>query len=211
MRKVVLFLTRLVVCLSICILVTSGLRSLSSLTVAKALQIKEGILESMPLGLAQAAPLQLAQVIEKASQAHGVSPIVLQVICDKESSGGSANSLYRFEPGLYTRLRSNKSYRQISDSELRMLSSSHGAFHILGLTAERECQLHFSKLYDLEVSANCAAKIVRRIEDGIKSNNTEYKLFEIFRQYNGQGAKAEQYATDAMGRLASLLYRKLNG
>ena len=92
-----------------------------------------------------------------------------------------------------------------------MLASSHGAFHILGLTAERECQLHFSRLYDVETSARCAAKIVRNIDDQVSEKATSVRLKEIFKRYNGQGESAENYAKDAMGRLAAILYQRARG
>lgn len=154
---------------------------------------------------------EVQEAISAAARQHKVDPLILHVISDKESAGGDTRSLYRFEPDLYSRLRNEKSHRGLSDSEVRMLASSHGVFHILGLTAERECGLHFSKLYDVDLSARCAAKIVGRIDSSLKGKPAPVRLKEIFRQYNGQGPKADMYATDAMTRLAAVLYDKRKG
>jgi hypothetical protein len=210
MRKVTTVMGKAVIGIAICVLVTTGLKIALNFTVAKALQAKERVLEALPKKEVAQSPLSLEQSIAKASKTNGVDPLILHVISEKESSGGNPRALYRFEPHLFTRLRGEKNYRDLSDSEVRMLASSHGVFHILGLTAERECGLHFSKLYDTEKSAMCAARIVRRIDESVKAKATEHRLREIFKQYNGQGPAAENYAKDAMVRLAAILYQRTN-
>jgi|694.fasta_scaffold01277_35 hypothetical protein len=211
MRKITTFLGKVVVGMAICVLVTTGLKIALNFTVAKALQAKEKIVDVLPKKEVAQRSLNLEESIVKASKTNGVDPLILHVISDKESSGGNQRALYRFEPHLFSRLRGDRNYRELSDSEVRMLASSHGVFHILGLTAERECGLHFSKLYDTEKSAMCAARIVRRIDETVKAKATEHRLREIFRQYNGQGPAAETYAKDAMVRLAAILYQRTNG
>lgn len=211
MRNVGVLLGKVIVGMAICVLVTTGLKIALNFTVAKALQAKEKIVDVLPKKEVAQRPLNLEESIVKASRTNGVDPLILHVISDKESSGGNQRALYRFEPHLFSRLRGDKNYRELSDSEVRMLASSHGVFHILGLTAERECGLHFSKLYDTEKSAMCAARIVKRIDETVKAKATEHRLREIFRQYNGQGPAAENYAKDAMVRLAAILYQRTNG
>lgn len=211
MKKVGVFAGKVVIGMAICVLVTTGLKIALNFTIAKASQAKERVLDVLPKREVAQIPLSLEQSIAKASRVNGVDPLILHVISEKESSNGNQRALYRFEPHLFTRLRGEKSYRSLSDSEIRMLASSHGAFHILGLTAERECGLHFSKLYDTEKSAMCAARIVKRIDESVKAKATEHRLREIFRQYNGQGPAAENYAKDAMVRLAAILYQRTNG
>lgn len=211
MNKLVAVAGKGIVGIAICVLVTTGLKIAFNFTVAKATQVKEKVLEALPKKEVAQRPLSLGESIVKASKTTGVDPLILQVISEKESAGGDGRSLYRFEPNLFSRLRGDRSYKDLSDSEVRMLASSHGAFHILGLTAERECGLHFSKLYDTEKSALCAARIVKRIDETVKAKATEQRLKEIFRQYNGQGPAAESYAKDAMGRLAAILYQRTNG
>lgn len=197
--------------LATCVLVTSALKIACEFAVAKAIDVKDAIYEALPKKEVAKRPLGLEESISVASREHGVDPLILKVIVEKESTNGNMRALYRFEPGLYSRLRAEKSYRTLSDSEVRMLASSHGAFHILGLTAERECQLHFSRLYDVETSAKCAAKIVRNIDNQVSEKATSIRLKEIFRRYNGQGESAENYAKDAMGRLAAILYQRARG
>lgn len=211
MKKLGIFAGKAVVGLAICVLVTTGLKIALNFTVAKASQAKNRVLEALPKREVAQSPLSLEESITKASKINGVDPLILHVISEKESAGGNQRALYRFEPHLFTRLRGEKNYRDLSDSEIRMLASSHGVFHILGITAERECGLHFSKLYDTEKSALCAARIVRRIDETVKAKATEHRLREIFRQYNGQGPAAETYAKDAMVRLAAILYQRTNG
>lgn len=211
MKKLGALTGKLVIGLAICVLVTTALKIAFQFTVAKALGVRDAVYEALPKKEVARRPLGLEESIHQASKEHGVDPLILKVIVDKESANGNMRALYRFEPGLYSRLRSEKSYRSLSDSEVRMLASSHGAFHILGLTAERECQLHFSRLYDVETSARCSAKIVRNIDSQVSEKATSTRLKEIFRRYNGQGPSAENYAKDAMGRLAAILYQRARG
>lgn len=211
MKKLGALAGKAVIGMAVCVLVTTALKIAFEFTVAKALGIREAVYEALPKKEIAKRPLGLEESIHQASREHGVDPLILKVIVDKESTNGHMRALYRFEPGLYSRLRGEKSFRSLSDSEVRMLASSHGAFHILGLTAERECQLHFSRLYDVETSARCAAKIVRNIDDQVSEKATSVRLKEIFRRYNGQGESAENYAKDAMGRLAAILYQRARG
>lgn len=211
MKKLGTLMGKLVIGLAVCVLVTTALKIALEFTIAKALSVGDAMYQALPKQEVAKRPLGLEESIHQAAREHGVDPLILKVIVDKESTNGHMRALYRFEPGLYSRLRGEKSYRTLSDSEVRMLASSHGAFHILGLTAERECQLHFSKLYDVETSAKCAAKIVRNIDNQVSEKATSVRLKEIFRRYNGQGESAENYAKDAMGRLAAILYQRTRG
>ena len=210
-KKVSVIAGKVVIGLAICVLTTTALKIAFEFTVAKALDVRDAVYEALPKKEITKRPLGLDESIQLASKEHGVDPLILKVIVDKESANGHMRALYRFEPGLYSRLRGEKSYKSLSDSEVRMLASSHGAFHILGLTAERECQLHFSRLYDVETSARCSAKIVRNIDNQVSEKATSVRLKEIFRRYNGQGQSAENYAKDAMGRLAAILYQRARG
>ena len=211
MKKLGTIAGKAVVGMAICVLVTTALKIAFEFTVAKALDVRDAVYEALPKKEVAKRPLGLEDSIEVAARDFKVDPLILKVIVDKESTNGHMRALYRFEPGLYSRLRGEKSFRSLSDSEVRMLASSHGAFHILGLTAERECQLHFSRLYDVETSARCAAKIVRNIDDQVSEKAISARLKEIFKRYNGQGESAENYAKDAMGRLAAILYQRTRG
>ena len=211
MKKLGALAGKAVVGMAMCVLVTTALKIAFEFTVAKAYGLRDAVYDALPRKEVPRRPLGLEDAIQIASKDHGVDPLILKVIVDKESTNGHVRSLYRFEPGLYSRLRGEKSHRILSDSEVRMLASSHGAFHILGLTAERECQLHFSQLYDVETSARCAAKIIRNIDNQVSEKSTGTRLKEIFKRYNGQGESAESYAKDAMGRLAAILYQRTRG
>jgi hypothetical protein len=211
MKKLGIFVGKIVIALAICVLVTTGLKMAFDFTTAKATEVKVAVYKALPKREVPKRPLNLEESIAAAAYDFKVDPLILKVIVDKESTNGHMRALYRFEPNLYSRLRSEKSYRSLSDSEIRMLASSHGAFHILGLTAERECQLHFSRLYDVEISARCAAKIIKNIDNSVSEKATNARLKEVFRRYNGAGKAAEEYANDAMGRLAAILYQRVRG
>ena len=138
----------------------------------------------------------LPEAIEMSADAYGIDAKVLTVIAKKESSFGHPYKLYRFEPKMLTKLKKHPSYKDRSDSSLRMLASSHGAFHILGVTSLEKCGLHWSHLYRHKEAADCAAKIVSELHDRADGN-----LREVFKRYNGSGPMAERYASDAMARL----------
>ena len=149
----------------------------------------------------------LAQIVAKVSKDAGLDYRLLKVVAAKESSGGRA--LYRFEPGLYERLLP-KYRRQFSDDEIRMLASSHGAFHVLGATALSECGVHWSKLYDPWTSARCAAKYLKKVWDqNGDERDSGKRLWLTFRGYNGQGPQAEAYAHSAMSMLLGELYTEV--
>lgn len=202
---------KILIALVTCVLVTTALKAAYEFTAVKASQVKAIVINTLPKKEVPQRTLNLDEAIDKASKAHSVNPLILRVITEKESSNGDMRSLYRFEPTLYARLRADRAFRSLSDSEVRMLASSHGAFHILGLTAEQQCKLHFSSLYNTEVAANCAAKIIKNIDDRVSEKSTSTRLREIFKRYNGQGEAADNYAADAMVKLAAILYQKSNG
>lgn len=199
MIKLVIFTMKSVIYLAaVCAIMTLGqkLNTAVSIRFNEAKAVFERVVNDKP-------QKTLTGSIKQAAKTYNVDPLILEVIVRKESNGGDWRALYRFEPELYGKLRSKKSFQRLSDSEVRMLASSHGPFHILGLTAEQECGVHFSHLYDHEIAANCAAKIVSRIK-----TDSRGEVREIFKRYNGQGPKAEVYAQAAMVELASMLYQR---
>lgn len=207
MRNFLRYAGMTVLFLAVSILTTHALTVSGIWAIGKIESAKAAAVDLLPKKEVPQQPKPLMVIIDIAARTNNVDPLILQVIVEKESNNGDTRSLYRFEPDLFSRLRGQSQYRNLSDSEVRMLASSHGAFHILGLTAERECGLHFSKLYNNEIAAHCAAKIVRRIDDNVQAKATSERLKEIFKRYNGQGKAADMYASDAMVRLASLLYK----
>jgi hypothetical protein len=143
----------------------------------------------------------LRQLIETVSSRHGVPSVVLQAVVEQESRGGEA--LYRFEPGSYARL---KSQVKATDSELRMLASSHGVAHVMGFNAQPRCGVHWSKLYDPSIGLECAAKILRQnlARHANESVNSK-RIWLALRDYNGSGPDAQEYATEVMARIGALL------
>ena len=151
--------------------------------------------------------VSLGELVEKVAKEAKVDPLILHVIVEKESSGG--RQLYHFEPELFSRVKPK--FPKTSDDELRMLSSSHGIFHVLGFTAKEQCGLHWAKLYDPLASARCAASIVSRLHKDSKAKDAGDRLWAIFYGYNGKGPKAQGYADEAMRMVAARLYEKVAG
>lgn len=210
MSRVFVLLGKFGLFLCMSLLVAKGVDVAVNFTSLKIEEAKAAIYEALPAKIIKEGrePLPLVDAIRQAAEAHNIDPLILTVISEKESAGGNSRALYRFEPELYARLRGEKAYRGLSDSEVRMLASSHGVFHILGATAEGQCQIHFSRLYDQETAAHCAARIVKNIQGRSQEGATSARLHEIFKRYNGSGRAADVYANDAMVRLAALLYQR---
>lgn len=144
-------------------------------------------------------------VLHSVAREYEIDPMILEVIRDKESAGGRL--LYRFEPGKYAERERADRRLGLSDDERRMENSSHGIFHVMGYTARTVCGIHWSALYDPWECTRCAATIVSRNLEATKGiKQAGPRLREVFRMYNGSGESAEQYADDAMSRVAQRLY-----
>lgn len=129
---------------------------------------------------------------------YHLGELTVDVLLEKESSGGKQDRLYRFEPGQMSRaLKVTK-----NENEARMLASSHCPLHVMGLTA-REAGVHWSDLYKPDVCARTGCGYFRKqLDDANKSSATKVeKLYTAFWHYNGGRA----YAEDAIQRLAMRL------
>lgn len=143
----------------------------------------------------------LGQLVELVSRKHRIPPVVLQAVVDQESSGGEY--LYRFEPNTYSQL---KVKTRTSDSEVRMLASSHGVAHVMGFNAQPRCGVHWSKLYDPAIGLECGAKILRESMEKYRSvGDSSRRVWLALRDYNGSGPDAEAYASKVMARVGALL------
>jgi hypothetical protein len=143
----------------------------------------------------------LLQLIDGVAAKHQVPSVVLQAVVDQESRGGEA--LYRFEPNSYARL---KSQVKATDSELRMLASSHGVAHVMGFNAQPRCGVHWSKLYDPAIGLECAARLLRQnLNRHANEGNNSRRIWLALRDYNGSGPDAQEYATEVMARIGALL------
>ncbi len=147
----------------------------------------------------------LSALIDIIAKDQHVPAVVLRAIVLQESAGGT--QLYRFEPTKYTQL---KSKARVSDSELRMLASSHGVAQVMGFNAEPRCGIHWSQLYDQALGLECGAKILRENLDRHKEiKSPAAKLRLALRDYNGSGADADDYSVKVMARVGDLLYADL--
>lgn len=212
MKPLIRGAARLALVLCSSLVIANGIQLSVAFVSIKAAEAKAAVLERLPARevVVRRGDLTAQEAAEEAAQRHKVDPLILKVILEKESANGSIRALYRFEPELFSRLRRDPAYKKLSDSEVRMLSSSHGAFHILGLTGERACGVHFSQLYSNDTAADCAARIIKSIESSVQSKDPTARLREIFKRYNGAGKAADNYASDAIVRLAGILYSKPN-
>jgi hypothetical protein len=142
----------------------------------------------------------LDEIIEQVAIKHQLPEVLLRAVIDQESGGG--NALYRFEPDVYTRLKPRKAS---SDSEVRMLASSHGVAHVMGFNAEPRCGIHWSKLYDRTIGLDCAARILSQNLERHKANgDVARQLWLAVRDYNGAGRAAEAYATTVLARVGTM-------
>ena len=147
----------------------------------------------------------LGQLVPMVAHSVGVPEVVLFAVVERESSG--ARRLYRFEARKFDELRRSREYTKYSDDELRMLASSHGSAHVLGLNAEPRCGLHWSRLYDSVAGLECGARILRGNLDRHRAvQNPSRRLWLALRDYNGSGSAAEAYADAVMARIGALLF-----
>jgi hypothetical protein len=196
---------------SFCVGVTRGLEvvyheAIGRIDEAKAVMVDKLTVTKVVTEYREVDDATLGDIIVTVAKEYSIDPLILTVIAEKESAGGKA--LYRFESGKFQELQSSKRYRSLSSDELRMVASSHGIFHVMGYSAQDYCQLPWHQLYNPWTSARCAATIVARLyKDTEHIQDAGTRVREVFRKFNGQGDRAEQYANDAMTRLAAMLYK----
>lgn len=145
------------------------------------------------------AEVSLDFAIEAASHKHKIPAVALKALAEVESSQGKY--LYRHEPHLEARLK------DVPAAERRPLASSHGVMHVLGLNAEPECGIHWSKLYDTMLGVDCGAKMLAaglKKHAGVKDKGQRFWL--AFKSYNGTGEAAERHADKVMATAAKLMF-----
>lgn len=140
-----------------------------------------------------------ARVLEQSSiagicRAYGLDPVLVQAVIRVESAGGT--QLYRFEPGIYNRLSGVR-----NEQERRMLSSSHGIMHVLGITAKAK-GVHWSELYNDETSLETGVSILAKCKEQGKTN---YRMLACYNTGSTkQSAAADKYYSKVMSQ-----YRRL--
>ena len=151
----------------------------------------------------EAVPIK--ELITAVAREQRVPVVALEAIVDQESSGGKR--LYNFEPRKYEELRGRV---RDNEDEIRMLASSHGPAHVMGFNAKTRCGVTWDRLYDTYTGINYGAKILRQNLDRYKDErDTSMRLYFAFRDYNGSGEDAKQYATEVMARVGKLLYSQI--
>lgn len=143
------------------------------------------------------------QLITKYAQELRVPRIVGLILFQKES--GDGENVYRFEPKVYERIKARS---RESDSEIRMLASSHGPLQVMGFNAEPRCGIHWSKLYGPQ-GIWCGLKIMRENLNAHKNTrDIGERAWLAFRDYNGSGPDAERYADHAMSIAGRLMLQQ---
>jgi hypothetical protein len=180
------FLTILWIKLSLILL---GLTGLGGLSLAK----MTGLLPA-PIRQMVQPKMSLEEALEKIPLELGVDPNVIKAICQWESMDGK--DLHRFEPGKF------EMALQLTTSvfEAKQLASSHGACHVLGLTA-RSLGYHWSELDDNEKGVRAATMAYRDCLDRNNSNEDA-----SIRCYNGSGDKTWTYLKKVKPILAKIRY-----
>lgn len=121
-------------------------------------------------------------------RAYGLDPVLVQAVIAVESSGGKY--LYRFEPGIYNRLSKVR-----NEQERRMLSSSHGIMHVLGITAKAK-GVHWSELYDDSTALETGISILANCKERGKTN---YRMLACYNTGStNTSTAADRYYTKVM-------------
>jgi hypothetical protein len=208
--RLALMLCKVTLGVTFCCAVSHGVSLLWVRGVQEAAALKVRALDYLAPTVTPKEPTEeeLGDLVARVSRERDIDPLILSVIADMESTGGKW--LYRFEPEKFQEISRQGPHTRASDAERRMLASSHGPFHVLGLSAAHYCRLHWSKLYQPLPGARCAADIVQKHwKDTAGTRSTGERVREVFRKYNGSGDRAERYADDAMRKLAVRLYESL--
>ena len=139
----------------------------------------------------------VGESIELVSKRTGYSKAILSAMVAVESSGGIY--VYRFEPSVFNKMKREGSKE--SDSELRMLASSHGVTHIMGYNASKRCGLHWSELYNADKALGCTVKILKENAKRYESTSKNRRVWLALRDYNGSGDMAEAYANKVLAEV----------
>jgi hypothetical protein len=135
--------------------------------------------------------------IELVSKRTGYSKAILSAMVAVESSGGVY--LYRFEPAVFNKMK--REGAKVSDSELRMLASSHGVTHVMGYNASKRCGLHWSELYNADKALGCTVKILKDNAKKYENTSKNRRVWLALRDYNGSGEMAEAYANKVLAEV----------
>lgn len=186
---------------------------LTEVATAHVQQLKRDVRERLTLievrqQFINAEEVPLPTLTKEVSDKRGVPYVVLRAVVEQESSGGAF--VYRFEDGVYSRLK--QKFSHLPDSEIRMLASSHGVAQVMGYNAEARCGVHWSKLYQAGIGLDCGAQILREnLDKHAKESDTSRRIWLALRDYNGSGKQAEEYANEVMAKIGSLALESVNG
>lgn len=139
----------------------------------------------------------LTEILNTVPLKYGISPLLMAAIVERES-GGKLNAI-RFEPSQMA--RAAKITR--NPDEQRMYASSHGPFQIMGWWAP-EFGLTWAQLYDPEIAADVASRIVQRCEKPHKGKSKVELIRGACSCYNGSTI----YGDAIVNRLGELLIER---
>lgn len=133
---------------------------------------------------------------------YGIPLEVVQVILDKESSGGHKLDVVRFEPGQIDRAR--KIAKTTNPDQLRAYASSHCPWQVMGWHMPL-VGMSWADLYNAETCVEMGSKILANCYSQAPDKGSYQKTYQAFKCYNGSDA----YARDAMQRLSLIAIEKL--
>lgn len=146
---------------------------------------------------------KIEEIVTVYSSKYGVNPIVAWSIIDKESSLNP--NRVRFEQGWKDDY--GKSYPKpswMNPIEYDLTFSSFGLMQVSYIIWKDFCRLNsYTDLFIPERNIDCGLKIIRQcLEDNKHITKNGQRLRLCLKQFNGSGPKADQYANDAMARIA---------
>jgi len=154
---------------------------------------------------------ELSDIVKKYSKKYGINVAVTWALINKES--GMKHDRVRYEPSwekIYSKKYPKKKW--MNDIEYQLQFSSFGLTQVSYIIWKDFCHLNsYADLFSREVALNCSLKIMRKCLNDNKNIFPKGKRLKLcFKQYNGNGKKADRYASDMMERLANYMVNDTN-
>ena len=148
----------------------------------------------------------LKDAVKRYSQKYGVNPLVAWAIIEPESAGRFDRIRYEqsWKDGYSAQIKKEP---WMNDIEYSLYFCSIGVMQVGYGIHREECGLRsFSDLLSVDKSLDCGLKIMSgclQRNAGVHPKGERLRL--CFKEYNGKGPKAEQYANERMARLADFM------
>lgn len=152
----------------------------------------------------------LGELVQRVSEKYKMEPAIAWAMIDKEST--HTHDRLRYEQTWKDQY--SKKWQKpsgVTEAEYNMLFTSIGLMQVGYGLWKNFCELDsYSDLLIPEVNVDCGLKIVstclKEKENSIKSKG--YRLKQCFKEYNGSGQAAENYANEMVVRVGNYLLEK---